>query len=269
VEGVFALEERAYRQAPGISQSELKYLARSPAHYRAFKLAEPKPPTDDMVLGTITHTCILEPDKLADCCHVRPADVDFRTTYGKAWRDAHKDKPPITKEQSVQVLGMASAAREHPIARACLDREGQNEICLFARHHDSDLLRKSRPDRITADEHGNTVIVDLKTTEDASPNGFAKTAANFRYHVQAAYYTDLAEANGTESPIFMFVVIERDPPFAVACYVLAPEDLAIGRAIYERELMLLAKCMNENHWPGYSEGIETLYLPRWAKGVAA
>jgi hypothetical protein len=33
--------------------------------------------------------------------------------------------------------------------------------------------------------------VDIKTTTDASPEGFRRQASNFDYHLQAAIYTQL------------------------------------------------------------------------------
>ena len=46
---------------------------------------------------------------------------------------------------------------------------------------------KCRPDKGFKDIG---VLVDLKSAKDASPFEFSKDAANFGYHVQAAWYTD-------------------------------------------------------------------------------
>jgi exodeoxyribonuclease VIII len=268
---VYDMPEAEYRAAEGVSQSELKYLARSPAHYRAFKDGPKPEPTAAMVLGTVTHARLLQPgDPLG--YFVRPAGMDFRSKEGKAWKESHGDLPIITEDEQDSIAGMIDAVAAHPAACAALSppKAGSNEVSMFAIDgEDTGILRKGRADRITPDEYGNTVVVDLKTTDDASPAEFAKTVGNMRYHVQAAYYTDLAAACGMESPLFMFIAVEREAPFAVGCYVLSPEDIAVGRMTYRRELRLLKDCLAVGKWPAYGEGVQMIDLPRWMKGMAA
>jgi len=268
--GIFRMPVADYDNAAAIRQSALKDLARSPAHYRAARLAPPEPPTEAMILGTVTHAAVLENAEASSRAHIRPPAMDFRTTTGKEWKAKHSDRPIVTESDAQAVLGMRKAILNHETAAAALWRNvGENEIALFGWHTETGLMCKARPDRITADDFGNTLIVDLKTTEDASPDEFAKTVAKFRYHVQAAYYCDLAVAVGLESPLFMFVVVEKAAPFAVACYVLDPAAIEQGRATYRRELELLAKCMASNEWPAYGDGMRILGLPRWARMEAA
>jgi exodeoxyribonuclease VIII len=119
---------------------------------------------------------------------------------------------------------------------------------------------KCRPDWI----HDNSVLVDLKTTENAGPNAFAKSVANFRYHVQAAFYTDICRESGIDVKAFVFIAVEKNPPFAVSVYELDSDSIEVGRTLYQRNLETYRRCRETDHWPAYSTAIETLTLPRWA-----
>jgi exodeoxyribonuclease VIII len=108
------------------------------------------------------------------------------------------------------------------------------------------------------------VVVDLKTTKSASKRGFAKSVAEYRYHVQAAIYTDLLEANGLFVPEFIFIAVEKTYPYAVGIYKLDQDALDLGRSLYQRDLALYKHCVEMDDWPAYPEEVVTLSLPAWA-----
>ena len=124
-------------------------------------------------------------------------------------------------------------------------------------------MLRGRPDAL-----GDNLIVDLKTAQDASPEAFARTAANFGYHAQAAYYLDGLRELGEcdEDAVFLFVVVEKTAPYGVAVYNLDEEALDAGRTVYQRAWQTMRQCRASNNFPGYSasRNIETLSLPRWA-----
>ena len=127
----------------------------------------------------------------------------------------------------------------------------------------SGLQCKCRPDWLTDD---GSLIIDLKTTEDASPKGFEKSVGNWRYHVQAAWYLHgIEQASGTRPDQFIFICVEKKPPYAVAVYAADPEMIEIGWQQAQRDLEVLATCKAANAWPGYSDQIETISLPRWMR----
>lgn len=65
-----------YHAAPAASKSDLDKIARSPAHYRAYK-ENPPEQTKAMALGTAFHTLVLEPEKFSGdyCLALRRQDV--------------------------------------------------------------------------------------------------------------------------------------------------------------------------------------------------
>jgi exodeoxyribonuclease VIII len=110
------------------------------------------------------------------------------------------------------------------------------------------------------------LLVDLKTTEDASPRGFAKSIAQWRYQVQAAWYMDgVEQATGTRPEQFLFVCVEKKAPYAVAVYAADAEMIAAGAQTAARDLDVLATCKAANAWPGYSDQIEPISLPPWMR----
>jgi exodeoxyribonuclease VIII len=101
--------------------------------------------------------------------------------------------------------------------------------------------------------------VDVKTTEDASASAFAKSIANYRYHVQDAHYRE-----GFERDRFVWIAVEIKPPYAVAVYMDDSDMLALGQSHRDTDLRTYAECKAKNEWPGYPEVIQSIQLPRWA-----
>jgi exodeoxyribonuclease VIII len=103
------------------------------------------------------------------------------------------------------------------------------------------------------------VLVDLKTTNDASPEGFIWAVRRYLYHLQAAFYVDGWEAAGG-GPIdeFIFIAVEKTPPFAVGLYRLPESALIKGRDLYRQGLDTFNRCLTRQVWPGYSQEIMTL-----------
>jgi exodeoxyribonuclease VIII len=255
-EGIFfGVPDHVYRAAPGEAQSDLKHIARSPAHYLTAKTAE-KESTDSQLFGTLLHLAALEPDRLATSHVVRPDGMDFRSSAGKAWKAA-QTLPIIDSDQSEGLRLAAEAIQRHSIASRFVN-ESQKEVSVFKLHEPSGLLRKGRIDCLLVDDSGFTTVADIKTTDDASTEGFARQIAKWGYHRQAAYYLDLVGAS-----FFCFIAIEKVAPYAVNVLCLDAEGLAIGRATYERELAILASCRASGQWPAYSDDIETISVPRW------
>ena len=90
--------------------------------------------------------------------------------------------------------------------------------------------------------------------------------ANFKYHWQAAFYTDLITASGDWGPVenFLFVVVEKEPPYAVAIYECDDQLMETGRRQYREALEHFKECQEKDEWPGFDKQISSLSLPRWA-----
>jgi len=244
-----------YHADPAISASHLHAVAASPYHYWSRFINPDRPPsvqTAAMKLGSLTHCAVLEPDQLASRYGIAP---DRRTNAGKAAVAAMEAAgiEAVTAPEMEQAMAMAASVRSHQAA-ATLLRDGKAEQSFWFDDVATGLRCKCRPDWYT----GNT-IVDLKTTVDASPKGFAKSVAQWRYHVQQSHY--LA---GTFAERFVFIAVEKSYPYAVGVYELDADAVQFGEYERRNNLQTIADCRAISEWPGYGNTIQPLSLPKWA-----
>lgn len=248
-----------YDAIDAVNYSSIKWLARSPKHYRWFKdngVRETRP----MFKGTAAHIAILEPERFA----LEYAIFGGKRRAGEAWEafkaDAIAGGKKILKESELaEAFAMRDAVRGDALASSYLCG-GQHEVTLVWVDSETELKCKGRLDFL----HGGTVAVDLKTTRDAIPHWFAKDVARLQYHVQAAMYFDgLATLTGKD-PRYVVLAIESSPPHDVVTYDLPEPVIAAGRDEYRRLMRLLVECRQENSWPGIGNGFEqALTLPSW------
>lgn len=245
-----------YHSDPAISASHLHAVAKSPAHYYARFLDPNRPPSPSspaLLFGSLAHCAVLEPDEIYSRYAVAP---DRRTKEGKeiAKQMASDGIEAVSQSDWDMAKAMREAVHAHPIAAKLLE-EGAPEQSFWWDDVATGMRCKCRPDWLRPDG----IVVDLKTTQDASPKGFGKSVANFRYHVQAAHYL-----NGLEAERFLFIAVEKTYPFSVAVYELDEDALQEGRHLAFRDLRRIATCRKLNEWPGYSQEVTTLSLPMWA-----
>lgn len=245
-----------YHSHPAVSKSLLDKIARSPLHARAYMDGQRDEPTASMTFGTALHTAVLEPDRFA--AEYAVWEGDRRTKDGKAAYEAllATGATLISAADSDAISAMAMAVRQHPVAGPLL-QDGQAESSVFWQHPASGLECKCRPDWWRNDG----MVVDVKTTEDASPAAFARSVAAYRYHVQAAHYMA-----GTQARRFLFIAIEKKAPHAVAVYELDADAIDLGNRLRERDLQQYASCSEFGIWPGYPTEVLPLALPKWATG---
>lgn len=266
--GVFPMPAAEYFAEHGISQSGLKKLAWSPAHLREY-LDNPQPATPEQIIGQVTHTAVFQPHQLMECCYVKPSTYEDdkgnvkkwngNATYCREWVATHTDRPVLSAKHIGEIFAMRDHVRAHPGAALSL-KEGEAEVSMFCEDAETGLQLKGRADWLS----GNA-IVDLKTCVDASRGGFSKLIARMGYDLQAAYYLDIAKVLGLNKEIFIFIAVEKKPPFAVATWQLTEEGIATGRSKYRRLLTRYMECVSSEKWPGYSSNIEFIDLPAWAK----
>lgn len=254
-----------YHGGPGVSKSMLDVIAaKSPMHLQYLRsAANDNEPTAAQALGTAFHSLLLEPDDFAASYVVAPK-FDKRTKDGKAGWEAfqaeHEGKQFIDADMDAILSAMREAVHAHPVARALITAPGHAERSVYWTDPITGELCRCRPDYWREDG----IIVDVKTTDDASPEGFAKSVANWRYHVQDPFYTDgIHQATGIAPRGFVFLVVEKKAPHAVAVYSLDRESRDLGRMEYRRDLQRYADCVRSGKWPGYGEVIQEIGVPQW------
>ena len=114
-----------------------------------------------------------------------------------------------------------------------------------------------------------SIIGDLKTTVDASPEGFGKAIANYGYSIQAANYISACEHGLNESPqAFIFIAVESDEPHNVGVYAIDHADILYGRARMDTALERYARALDAGVWSGYSDRIEKAIVPAWGRRIS-
>jgi hypothetical protein len=264
------MENADYHRHAAVSKSHLDQVARSPLHYWA-RYVDPNrvvpEPTPAMEIGSAVHTHVLELDQWDARYVTAPEGIDRRTKAGKAeweaFQTAATGRTVLSRTDAELVMRMGHAVFAHPAAAMLLAIKGKAETTHMWTDEATGLQCKCRPDWLTDD---GSLIVDLKTTEDASPAGFRKSIANWRYHIQSSWYLDgVQHATGNRPDQFIFICVEKKAPHAVAVYAADAEMVAIGQATAARDLEVLATCKAADAWPGYSDQVETISLPPWMR----
>lgn len=208
---------------------------------------------------------VLEPERFA-YEYAQAPNVARTTKAGKAeWEAAAAEGKQLLKADdwtSIQAIRQAIAA--HPMASKILDTPGRSERSLFGTCPRTGLELKCRPDYLT----DSNWIVDLKTTKDASARSFQKSAAVYRYHVQAAHYLTVCELALKERPKgFLFIAVESSYPYAVQVFEASQSFVQVGAAEATRNLDALAHALDvyptNEPWPSYSDDIVRLDPPTW------
>jgi exodeoxyribonuclease VIII len=251
-----------YHRLPSISKSGLDLIHRAPALYR-YRRANPTPQTAAMRWGTLVHTAILEPETMAER-HVIAPVCDRRTKDGKAAYEAFQvaagDREVISEDEAAALESIRAMAHGDPVAGPILAKITHVERSIFWTDTDNQIECRCRPDAIL----NNGFILDVKTTTDASADSFSRSIATFRYHVQAAFYSDGYEQEFGEPPKgFAFLAIEKEPPYLCAVYLIDYKAVLRGRSEYQADLRMLRKCIDTDTWPGLSIAPTRIDLPKW------
>jgi hypothetical protein len=263
-----------YHAAPGASASRLKLLKRSAAHMK-YAMDNPQEPTPAMIIGSATHSAILEPDLFVKewgripegdgrSKAVKEAKAELIVQYGAG----QILKPDVYDN----ILAMRDSVFGNALALDLLD-DADTETSHYWNEYVGDSLSNGRDVKCKAridalpreDSLWSNCVVDIKTITDGSAKEFQRSVYNFSYHIQAQHYMTAAERGR-----FIFIVVERDAPHCVAIYELDDDALKLGYEDREFLLGQWALCEAEeaaggpDAWPGFPIEIQELSLPGWA-----
>lgn len=259
------MTEKEYRSHPAISRSELWKIKESPEKFKWYK-ENPPSPTPTLIFGQFLHALVLTPDAVNNDFIMMP-NFDRRTKQGKeeyeAFISSVGDRTPISTEMYALGLNMANAIEKHPIASKLI--KGKTELPLFWTDEQTGEECKCRLDVIRKAKE-RLIVVDLKTTEDASTEAFVRSMVNYGYDFQAAMYSEGVKKHYGVEPLFVFVVIEKKEPFAINVLQADENVLRRGYDLYRELLGIYHECKITNNWYGYlgeSQIINSLSLPAW------
>lgn len=271
--GLFDLEEAKYHadpcDVPSLNQTTATVLVnRSPAHAYA---QHPKlggtvrKRSNDFDKGHAIHRLLL--GKGANFVIIDAEN--YRTKAAKEARDQayEEGKTPLLQRQHDDLVIAAGKLRQR------LDEH--EEHVGFGGHVEAVALWVETADdgtevqcRARLDHFYGTTIDDLKTTSNASPDKFARSAYDYGYDIQAAAYRSAIEhihprlAGRID---YRLVLCELDDPWAIAVTRPTSEFFALGEARWRRAINIWARCLKHNDWPSYNDGrTYPLDPPGWA-----
>jgi acetyl/propionyl-CoA carboxylase alpha subunit len=85
-------------------------------------------------------------------------------------------------------------------------------------------------------------------------------------HPGYGFLSENAEfARRCEAEGFIFIAVEKKPPYAVGIYTLSLDGKAQGWAEAMADVQVYRNAEEQKQWRGYSPKIEEIELPRWAQ----
>ncbi|MCM1329975.1 MAG: PD-(D/E)XK nuclease-like domain-containing protein [Ruminococcus sp.] len=262
------MTEKEYREHPAVSRSELWRISESPEKFRYYKDNPPKS-TPALTFGQAFHKAVLLTDEFDGEFAVAP-QVDRRTKDGKtawaAFEQSAEGKTVISADDWETIAAMRDKLFSDEYSRRLLSGEHEKEFFWT-----DDLT--SEPCKCRADAlceaGGINIIADVKTAADARTEPFTRKAFTYGYHMQAAMYLEGVKAVTGKDCEFVFIVIEKEPPYAVNIIKADKNVIERGYNEFRRLLGIYHECKESGDWYGYLGKlniINTLSVPSWLAG---
>jgi hypothetical protein len=234
-------------------------------------------------IGTALHLAVLEPHLLDERTVKLPygnyrtkeaqqnrdqAYVEGRTPLLEAdWdlvenlRKAVSEQTDLLTDGEAEVSALWDYTTSSSIDIVELTINGEVGVSVLPQH----IYCKGRADYLTTVD-GRLTIIDLKTAACASEEAFQRAMIRDGHHLRAAWYRE-----GFRAADYIYLVVEKDPPFIVQPYRVAERSEEWGYRLMRKAIDQFRQCMGEGRWPGYSaqtaaeDKIINTNLPSWAE----
>jgi len=175
--------------------------------------------------------------------------------FKESFYSDNEDKYIIQKEgkESLDTISeMILSCKDNETVKTLL-KGMEKQVSIFWTDEKTGVKLKTRPDVSRTDKN---ILVDIKTTRDASPRAFSKQINDLNYWMQAVMQIDGCLSSGFMGTVdfYFWIAVEKEAPYNVAIYEFHKDD--IDRKFIEYRLLLeeIAICEKENKWPGYEFG---------------
>lgn len=253
------LSETDYHLHPAIGSTQLKTILKSLGRFR-YEQTKERRPTKAMNFGSAFHFAVLEPKRF------KAEVVEMPTFSGKGmyaakdeWLTENDGKLIISADEMTDCKEMLKSISKHPIASSLLVG-GVPELSYFWTDKETGIECKARPDY----KRNAGALVDIKTTDDASLEGFSRSVLNYGYHLSASFYLEgVNQVLGQQFEQFIIIAVEKEPPYALQCFEVDFGTLEKGRELFRRALNKLKVAKDSDHFPNYPEEITPLNIPTY------
>ena len=265
--GIYDMPAADYHKLPFLSSSLAQIIiAQSPLHaWTACAALNPNYSDDEKEefdIGSAAHALLLEGQ---DRMVIVPFD-NYKKKEAQELRDAARavGKHPVLSKRYDDVMHMRDVAVRKIVECEELGigslATGSPEQVVIWRDKHTDELCRARVDWLCAD---GSLILDYKSTKDATPDTFSRHIARMGYHYQDEFYTQGVGAQLGKRPRFVFMAQETVAPYAVSFHGLAPSLRAVAEADLSYAFSEWARCRKSNRWPDHSLRIHWAEAMPW------
>lgn len=202
---------------------------------------------------------------------VLPEDWNGRTDAGKAKRRALQAEVGdhgvvLTSEQEAHLQAMYRSLSFHPGVAKALDplvtTPADREAVGVVWDEEFSLFRCIKADLKIATLG---MLIDWKTTRNAAEHAFQKSAGDYGYFLQAAYYIDTANMIEGRPMFDSFVIaaVENTAPYESNLFEIVEAGLELGRTHYRTALARIRDARSGAKPAGYDHTIKSLVPPTW------
>jgi hypothetical protein len=256
------LTRAVYDTIEAVNYSTAKHALRSMAHYH-YAMENPTEQSNAMRLGHATHLAVFEPARF-EAETVRGEKFDRRTKAGKegfaAFAAGCAGRTILDPDDLDAISGMVAGLAANPAAAGLLALPGHSEPTCVWVDPETGLLCKCRLDRYA---HAARMILELKTTRDASPAGFAREVNTHAYWLQAAWQLAGIKATRGEDAGFAWLAVDNTPPYLPSIHEPSDDLLTCGFSAMRNILKAIAEARKSGVWTGYPSGINTIEPKPW------
>lgn len=214
--------------------------------------------------GTAVHSAILEPHDFERRYAALSVGCDLRSKPGREEKAAivaagRRPIPAATWEACVR---LRERAWENPTLAALLSNCEPEASATWHTGY-GDVRGKARADVLCRDAE---TILDLKTTEDASPFAFGRAAADFGYHLSSPWYTTGFTQAGVLVRYWTLAALEADPRvghYSVRLYTLDPLIVSRARDRLDAAVRSWAAAVADGRFRDVPTSYIPLPMPAW------
>lgn len=252
------LPESDYHGHSALGSTDLKLILRSPLHYRHKK--ETQEDTPALNFGKAFHMAILEPDRFQSDVAVMPKfSGKGSVAERERWALEHQGKLILSESELDDVKQMRARVLFHKAASRLLTK-GVAEESFFWEDAETGLKCKARSDYLRTDR----IVIDVKTTQDASLSEFQKTILYYKYHLSAAHYLDgISQVTCQQYDTFLIIACEKTAPYAVQVFEIDYPTLEKGRELKAKALKAYKASLSGSEMIGYPEEISLINIPAY------
>lgn len=296
---IYGMSNADYHAHPALGSSGMKVLLKSARKYWCEFInpdRKPKEQTaalkfgsqyDKLVLETETyfdhymlseiHKIPLVPKKKSETYDEDVIVYDRAVIEKNLYLDRVEKSGKELIDQEDHDIAVAMRAELMAMPLSFIIKEGIKQASLFWEEivvidgEEVKIQCKARPDIMLEPEQNeyfpNGVLLDLKSTKDASAIGFGKQLFDLFYQLSAFHYkrgySKVFELDVYQDVPWYWVCSEKSEPYESVYRPITQEQLIDGEYHAKKALYTYAKAKSSGKWEGYSQAPEAAITPGW------